>query len=277
MPSWLIAPATYLTRCFKKYPGLSREDLWTIVAKNSLTLLQKKKKTQKCAEYSSQWWSSDQHLFLQVRLREAESSGAKTANVKNVKQSTRYAALWSSFNPQRQVIKVDQALKWQCVNKWEQDHKDSSWANIRKITFSSSDWPEMISDLTECSKHPPAKPLLITKGERGGGGVDDLRLLDSHRLVSISHCSLTVKLHYQRCHPQTSAARVQTRPGPWLSFCVGHVSDSCSVFTYNPFLHPLLFFLQVSFCTHKKLKSSAQAACSVPDKSDPAAFKPEFL
>lgn len=63
------------------------------------------------------------------------------------------------------------------------------------LVFFWCDWPGMISDLTMCSKKNSESSFVIT-------GENDLRLLCSHRLVSISHCSLTVKLHDQHCHPK---------------------------------------------------------------------------
>lgn len=109
------------------------------------------------------------------------------------------------------------------------------------------DWQGMITDLTICSKKTSASPLVITGG-------NDLRLLDLHRLVSISHCSLTVKLHYQHCHPKPTLLMYKSSLGPdYHSVLATSATVALFLLTAPSFSSssPLLFFLQVSFCTHK--------------------------
>lgn len=68
------------------------------------------------------------------------------------------------------------------------------------------DWPVMISDLAACSKELSAG----TFNYRG----DWFWLQSPPRLVFISNCRLTVKQHYQRCHPKPKLLMYKSSPGP---------------------------------------------------------------
>lgn len=77
-----------------------------------------------------------------------------------------------------------------------------------------------------------------------------MRLLRSHHLVSISHCSLTVKLHDQRCHPKPTLLMYKSSLGSDYHSVLAACATVALFLLTAPFF-PLLFFLQVSFCTHK--------------------------
>lgn len=68
------------------------------------------------------------------------------------------------------------------------------------------DRPVMISDLAACSKELSAG----TFNYRG----DWFWPRSPPRLVFISNCRLTVKQHYQRCHPKPKLLMYKSNPGP---------------------------------------------------------------
>ncbi len=68
------------------------------------------------------------------------------------------------------------------------------------------DRPVMISDLAACSKELSAG----TFNYRG----DWFWPRSPTRLVFISNCRLTVKQHYQRCHPRPKLLLYKSSPGP---------------------------------------------------------------
>lgn len=135
------------------------------------------------------------------------------------------------------------------------------------------DRPVMISELAACSKELSAG----TFNYRG----DWFGLWSPPRLVFISNCRLTVKQHYQRCHPKPKLLVYKNSRGPdyhsvsgsWATVALFLLTTPLCASHFPSFLFLcLLSFKYLSAHIKKKsLMSSAHATCSISDKSEPGA------
>lgn len=102
------------------------------------------------------------------------------------------------------------------------------------------DRPVMISDLAACSKELSAG----TFNYRG----DWFWPRSPPRLVFISNCRLTVKQHYQRCHPKPKLLMYKSSPGPDYHSVSGKWATVALFLLTTAALHLLLRLLLSSLC-----------------------------
>lgn len=100
------------------------------------------------------------------------------------------------------------------------------------------DWPVMISDLAACSKE-------LSAGTFNYQG-DWFWLQSPPRLVFISNCRLTVKQHYQRCHPKPKLPMYKSSRGPDYHSVSGMWATVALFLLTTPLLHFSLSFKNLS-------------------------------
>lgn len=105
------------------------------------------------------------------------------------------------------------------------------------------DRPVMITDLAACSKELSAG----TFNYRG----DWFGPASPPRLVFISNCRLTVKQHYQRCHPKPKLLMYKSSPGPDYHSVSG-MWATVALFLLTP---PSLLFLLLPSLSFKYLSA----------------------